>query len=218
MTLWAMREVWEIKNGSDLFDSFVLNNMLDRAALIDYLMLEYGEMTTLDSDCNAYRRRIETFFKTHKWNIDKLTESMYFKYDPIHNTQWHQNHTWNRDETIDMHQNVDNDWTEDGQTDETDTNYVSAYNDVESREGNIVDTEHHRDVIDIDYHKEGTDDTITDRQDVEDEGYVGDIIENGHKNNHTFQQLIEEERAQAQFNIYKWIGKHFCLECCIAIW
>ena len=56
MTLWAMREVWEIKNGNDLFDSFVLNNLLDRAALIDYLMLEYGEMTTVDSDCNAFRK------------------------------------------------------------------------------------------------------------------------------------------------------------------
>lgn len=219
MRLIEAVEIWRVVKGNDDFwDSFILNAQVDRATLVDYLMLEYGEMLTLDNSVEVFRRRVETFFKTHKWNIDKLAESLNFKYDPIHNTRWHKHETWDRDEAIDIHQNKDNDWTENGQTDETDTNYVSAFNDVESREGAIVDTEHHRDVIDIDYHKEGTDDTITDTHTTEDEGWVGDIDEEGHKNNHTFQELIEEERKQAQFNLYKWIGKHFCIECLVSIW
>lgn len=219
MTLIETVETWRIVHQTNSFwDSFILNNKLDRNALIDYLMLEYGDMVVLDDSIYTFRLRVETFFKTHKWNIDKLTESLDFEYDPIHNTKWHRHEKWDRDETIDVHQNRDNEWTENGHTDETDTNYVSAFNDPESREGSIVDTEHDRTVVDIDYHKDGTDDTITDTNTVENEGYVGDVDETGHKNNHTYQQLIEEERQQAQFNIYKWIARHFSTELLITIW
>lgn len=218
MTLWAVKELWEVQNDSGFWDSFILNEIVNKTALINYLMLEYGEMSTIDNDSRVFRHRVETFFQTHKWNIDKLAESLEFEYDPIHNSRWHEKEDWTRDENIDFTRVHDDDWTEDGRTDETDTNYVSAYNDTESREGNIIDVEHHRDVIDIDYDKKGTDDYTTDEDTSEHEEYHQTHDEWGHKQNNTFQQLIEEERQQAQFNIYKWIGKHFCLECLISIW
>lgn len=240
MTLWAITELWNIthSNNQDFWDSFVLNNIVDRQGLIDYLLLEFGDMTVIDDYSDVFRHRVENFFIVHKWNIDKLAESLMFEYDPIGNTRWHGqdwHHTdndettdWKRNETINTDKVEDNDWTESGHTDETDTNYVSAFNDPESREGSIVDTEHHRDTVDLTYNKEGTNDTVTDIDVTENETFhqfvdanedhSGTEDEWGHRNNHSFQQLIEEERKQAQFNIYKWIASHFCNELLVAVW
>lgn len=230
MTLRDIVDIWEMKHNGNFFDEITLHQLVDKDALVNYLMMEYQDMITIDSDSGMFHFRVVNFFKTHKWNIDKLAESLNFYYNPIGNVNYHLHNKWARDESIARDEDIDSekveddDWTETGHTDETDTNYVSAFNDVESREHNIVDSEHHRDVIDIDYNKQGTDDKTTmyhetqDEDTVEDEDYDGTVDKWGHDSPNSFQELIEEERQQAQFNIYKWIGKHFCLELLVSIW
>ena len=231
MTLRDIVDIWEMKNsGKKFFDAITLNAIVDKNALIDYLMFEYQDMITIDSNSGSFHERVIMFFKIHKWNIDKLAESLEFYYNPIGNVNYHLHNKWHRDETILRDEDIDSDkvededWTEQGHTDEQDVNLVSAFNDVPSTINNLIDTEHHRDVIDIDYTKQGTDDKETvyhetqDEDQVEDENYDGTIDKWGHDSPNSFQELIEEERQQAQFNIYKWIGKHFCLELLVSLW
>lgn len=220
MTLLDAIEIWKIRMNSDFWNDInvILHEKLDKEALYGYLMQEYGNMEILDTDSIFFHNRVITFFKIHKWNIDKLTESMYFDYDPIGNTVHHTHTTWERDEEI-LNEKIENDvWTEKGHTDEQDVHLISADNDIPADLDNLKDTEDFRDVIDVDYSKEGTDDKTTNTDQVEDENYDGTVDKWGHESPASFQELIEEERQQAQFNIYKWIGKHFCHELLVAIW
>lgn len=218
MTLRDIVDIWEMQNKGSFFDDVHVNALVDKSALIDYLMLEYQDMITIDSDSGMFHFRVVNFFKIHKWNIDKLAESLNFEYNPLGNVNYHLHNKWHRTEDIDTKKDEDEDWTEHGHTDEQDVNLVSAYNDVPSTINNLQDTEHHRDVIDIDYSKEGTDDKTTVYHEEQDENYDGTTDKWGHESPNSFQELIEEERKQAQFNIYKWIGKHFCLELLVSIW
>lgn len=134
------------------------------------------------------------------------------------------------------------DWDESGSSHEQDVNYVSAFNDQPSPTGeypnyHFVDTEHHRDTKDINYsktgneEKESTDDLtghdLTNIDDMQTEGIVqkevtdDDIHEDTDRygnDGHTYQSMIEEERKQAQFNIYKWIAYHFSMELLVCVW
>lgn len=219
MNLLDTIRLWDIKHPQEkFFDAIPLHEIVNKQWLADYLIQEYGAMWTVESDSELFHCRVVNFFRVHKWNIDKLAESLEFDYNPIWNHDKFKNEVWARDESIATDIYEDEDWTEKGHTDEQDVNLVSAYNDTPATLNNLADTEHHRDVIEIDYSKEGTDDKTTDKDQVEDEDYTGDIHEWGHDATDTYQELIEQERKQAQFNIYKWIGKHFCLEMLVAIW
>lgn len=91
MTLLNMIEIWEIHYpDKGFFDDITIttNNNLDKEALLDYLLLEYGNMTTIDDDSRIFHRRVKTFFKTHIWNIDKLMETLEYDYEPLRNTVW----------------------------------------------------------------------------------------------------------------------------------
>lgn len=331
MTFLEILEIWEIKNPEvDFFDGIELHSFIDRDALFDFLLLEYKDMQTVDSDSGLFRRRVKNFFKIHKWNIDKLADTLELKYHTLENVRTHQHILYDNDRTTDttstreltddetidrdivgkdvtdrdvkdkettekdydetqtidrdiketekigVKDNVDRDWTEKGTDSGTQVNFVSAYNDVPSPEGtppnvHYNDTEHHRDVENGEYSKSGTEDIIkdtnTDRTDnteddtsisktinddvtrndsmseditkntttaddtIRDETINEDIVKNetmaddihedidkfGHDGG-SYQSLIEEERKQAQFNIYKWIAKHFCRELLISLW
>lgn len=218
MTLLDMAEWYETVNGKSMWNDFVLTEKINRQALIDYLMDEYADMEVIDNNSKVYYRKINNFFLVHKWNIDKLAETLEFDYNPIWNSHHFEHEKWARDETINEDTYRDDDWTEHGTTHEQDVHGVSAYNDTQGTIESPIDTEDYRDVMDVNYSKEGTDDTTTDKDTVEDEDYTGDIEKWGHDPNKTYQELIEQEREQAQFNIYKWIASHFCNEMLIAIW
>lgn len=211
--------MWELNNPKGTFwNAIPLHELVIKDWLANYLIREYGDLWTVEENSETFHQAVINFFQVHKWNIDKLAESLDFDYNPIWNHDKYEHNKWGRDESIATDTYEDEDWTEHGHTDETDVNLVSAFNDVPSTLGALSDTEHHRDVIEIDYSKEGTDDKYTDRDQVEDEDFEGTIHKWGHDANMSYQQLIEEERAQAQFNIYKWIGNHFVNELLISIW
>lgn len=65
----------------------------------------------------------------------------------------------------------------------------------------------------------GTEDTVTsENANGKIDEDVAEHIERSGIQNNTYQSLIEAERKQAEFNIYKWIGRHFCKELLIAVW
>ena len=245
MTLQDSVQMWMIANPtkthSDWFDFIVdTNGLLDKNALWEYLYMEYIDMTVIDSNSGAFHERVKTFFDTHRWNIDKLVNTMNLEYDPLHDYEWHQKRRTDREQSVETignreqqdvyEENMVDVYENDGSTGGTDVHLISAFNDTESPIGTpsrYVDSEQYRDTHSATHEDQGTDDreiqgsrgikedTTKDEELVE--GIDDSIRREGLKNN-TFQDLIEQERRTAEFNIYKWIGKHFCLECCVAVW
>lgn len=266
MTLDSSVILWEYQNKSKYFQDIIIdtNQRLDKNALLDYLLYEFGSMRTVDTDSNTFHDRVRMFFDIHRWNIDKLSDSQNLDYDTLGNVDWKQVTDYDRsqdvhtseerdinvdelrtddtdvsrNETTDVDRNESINTKEKGSDNSTDTNYVSAFND------NDDDTKHHRDVHQGSYDKEidttdsettdtvdketvDTDETETINRktddDLETQQNLGELIDvtitkKGHDNNFSYQQLIEEERKQAEFNLYKWIGRHFCKELLIALW
>lgn len=261
MNLIEVMEMYKIQMNNpnaDIWGDVQVHHLIDKEAMINHILLEYGGMEIIEFDSRTYKLRIDNFFKIHKWNIDKLAESLNFYYNPIGNVNFHVHdkwtrdeqidNTWNRDEQIDFesdrtmnnnkHQTDDTRYHENGSSSGVDTNFVSAFNDIESRENNIVDTEHDRTTHSARYEKDGTENLTRDiredegegittgqtegeskvEQQIEDEGKDETIDKYGHEAGQSFQELIEEERQQAQFNIYHWIGNKFANECLVTVW
>jgi len=246
MTFFELINLWDIQNPTvDFWDGINIPESVNKDDLIDYLLYEYGDMEASDTNSGFFRNHVKNFFNIHKWNIEKLAKTLNFSYDPLADSKWHEKHKWEDDKTIKTESNrditdvttseetevMDDDWTENDKIDNTKTNYVSAYNDALTNDKRVEDTEHHRDTEHGTIDKVGTDDrnTITDettnqitdddlkKNEVTDDDILENTWHHGN-NNHTFQSLIKEEREQAQFNIYKWIGKHFSSELLICVW
>lgn len=285
MTFSNAVELWEYQHPENKFmDAFVLNAFMDKNELLDYLLYDYGNLLTVEIHSDSFHDMVDNFFRVHKWNIDKLADSMNFLYNPIDNTDWKQVQDYDRgqdfgsvtdrdlatDRDVDSDKDVSTDtgsttdrdinttrtegidstttWTENENSHETDMHNVSAFNDGNRNTPKSVDN------IDKIYSKQGHDTTNTDedertittddtiyKQDVktkegattaEDIKTEEDITKNektkeqidliitrkGHDGNVSYQSLIEEERKQAQFNLFKWIGNHFASELLICVW
>lgn len=278
-------ELWGMNHpGKKFLDDIPIHAFVDKDTLLDYLVLECGCMKTIEQMSELLHFRVKMFFATHKWNIDKLCESLQYEYEPLENYHGTEERIVQRDVEVDTVRDrdqtnesvtdrdqttdtsnkkdlVDNEhtektWSENGSNNETDVHFMSAYNDKESPEqigtdanGRPIykynDTEQYRDAIDASYDKEGRDGTqrdlvqnVTDTknekvaedtvindvlaEDIRDNEVTDeDIVETKNKSGNTgisYQSLIEEERRQAQFNIYKWIMNHWMREIVVAIW
>lgn len=308
MTLLEITEIWAIKHPSeDFWDGIELHKAISKEHLTDYLMYEFADMQTIDSDSGFFREHVRNFFHIHKWNIDKLGATLEFQYDPLENRRYNtyqidhdkkdtgfdsdknrteeevgtkdNKTTSDEDSTHDVKTTVEGkgtknntttseetkeeDWTEEGENSDTKVHFVSAYNDYESptAEDGYVDTEEWREISNGDYSKQGTDnehttgngtleenttdtetttvdegstkgvqgtlDEDTSRNETDHETFHSDEDMNdwqthdynkyGH-DDQSYQELVLEERRQAEFNLYKWIGKHFCRELLVTIW
>lgn len=237
MTFDNAVELWEYQNsGKKFMNDIVIHKDVSKDILLDYLLYDYGTFRTVETNSDSFHDEVVNFFKVHKWNIDKLADSMSLDYDTLGNVDWKQVQDYDRgedfDSITDRDVNVDRmedietnkHWDEKGSSDEEDKNFVSAYND-ENR-----DTPKSRDTIHKSYEQSGNDKTDVD--DDENISTAEDIVKNevtkenidviitkkGHDGNISYQSLIEEERKQAQFNLYKWIGNHFANELLICLW
>lgn len=249
MTLIEQMEIWKLQHDSEFWE-FDIHSAVDKDALIDFLLYEYGDMVTVDSNSGQFRNHIKNFFKIHKWNIDKLAETLILDYDPLENVRYHTHRKFDEEEATDTDfdltanekskgtEDVTNthemDWSENGTENREDVHLISAFNDIPSPMGNNYnDTEQYRDKSDMKYDKRGDKDDL----DVMDRDTTGNKDNTEHTeqnklrindthedkdmtghNSGSYQSLIEEERKQAQFNIYKWIGRHFCRELLIHVW
>lgn len=108
------------------------------------------------------------------------------------------NLTSTTDGTLDRHDVTGTDKTVDGSLDRDD----STARDLDTTEHESIQATEH----------EGREQATK-----EDEENHQTVFRHGMSGN-TFQNLTEEERRQAQFNIYKWIDRHFSRECVLPIW
>lgn len=234
MTLENSVAIWEIKHPNDsYFDAMTLNAAISRDNLFNWLMYEYGEMEVIDGDSGAFHDRMKYFFEIHDWNISKLVESTALTYDPIKDYGWKQDRRLDRDvattdnktTTGTKNGTASGEWEEERKSNGQDVNLVSAFNDLPATINSLKDTEHDRVVSETKQIADGTNSETTNETTSGKEDATGAVdedvtehIERTGTQGHSYQELIEEERKQAEFNIYKWIGRHFCKELLIAVW
>ena len=238
MTFSNAVELWTYQHQNNGFmDAFKVIKEVDKDTLLNYLLYNYGNLRIVETNTDAFHDMVDNFFKIHKWNIDKLAASLNFNYDPIGNTDWRQvqdydrgkqfNSDTDRDVNTDRTEDIAKDWGDRGTSNEVDVHSVSAYNDhTDSTKGRY--TPKHMDTIDKEYEDSGNENTGDDEniktaediltsQDTKEQIDVI-ITRKGHDGAVSYQSLIEEERKQAQFNLYKWIGNHFAQELLVCVW
>ena len=234
MTFLDMIELYNVKNGYELddmeklFQDITLDNRLDKQVLIGVLLDECGAMDCLYETTPTFKYFSDNFFKKYEWNIGKLVDTWEFEYDPLKN----RNLEWT--ETTQIEQNLD---TEEGNEEnrtktntgtqantgtvgsvysENETKTISAMNSSNYEPDNKTDTSGNNtrtdNLLRTDNLSEGINAT-NDRTKSEDLTWdeTDRHIESG-TNNIPFQDLIEKERKQAQFNIYNWIAKKYSKE------
>lgn len=230
-------ELWEMKNNKRFYEDWNIHPSINKETLLDYLLLNFDVLRTIDSHSETFHFHTINFFDIHKFNIDKLAETTLFTYEPLEDYTWHQvmNRDTTQDETTGTTQKVTDDatsstveqYSEDGTSNDMIANLVSAFNDIPSNPPNYQDTEHDRKLNNGSYDKNGdrsidfSSNEVTDLAKDEERDYtenVGEDITRHGNDKNTFQQLINEERAVAEFNIYKWIGRHFQRELLTGVW
>lgn len=186
MTLYDLLDLYAFQNDSSdltlLLQDYELDNRIDRETFNSVIIKDLGAMVPTTNTPAVFKFFLETFFKKWKYNISKELDSMYLSYNTIYNTDV----TKTRDELVDR----ETDSTDDGTVDNTTEVTTSAY-DVQTYQPRTKTTGD-TDTTDK-YHQDIT--ATLDR----------DEREYGHKPNHSFQELINEERELSEFNIYDWI-------------
>lgn len=230
MTLGNSVQLWEMKHpGIKYFDGMKINAEINVDSLFNWLMYEYSSMETSEGDSGTFHDKVKYFFEIHDWNITKLVESTLLEYDPITDYRWIQTREMTDDTdktenaTASKSDKRDNEWSEKVKFKGTQINLVSAFNDIPSTLDNLHDTEKDRTITKNTTDTSGnSNETGNDNTESNKVGTIGEVlnetIARTGVQGKTYQELIEEERRQAEFNIYKWIGKHFCKELLIAIW
>lgn len=224
-------ELWEIatqKNQLEYLNDCDINADVNIADLWDYLMFEYEDMGVIDSNSQRFHERVKNFFAIHKWNIDELVKTLNYTYEPLETNKWVKGEKTTEDNKRERGKEWDRKYAEQGSNSETDVNFVSAYNDDTSPKylgldgyGNPIfeynDEEHDRRTISKSYRLSGEEDGRENELTLDDKEKNQDT--NMHGNDGTpYQDLIDKQRSTSQFNIYKWIAKHFCKELLIAVW
>lgn len=222
MTFLDMIEMYNLKVGNDLddieslFEGAQIDERLDKHVLAGVLLDKCGAMNCIYETTATFKYFSDNFFKKYEWNITKLVDSVNLRYDPLKNKSV----TWT--ETTDIAQNLDTDETSDKDRErkntgtqgssytESETNTVSAMNSSNYEPDNKRDTTGSNTRTDNLNEKIDESNTRTKNEDLTwDE--TDEHIESGMVNG-TYQDLIEKERKQAQFNVYNWIADKYAKE------
>lgn len=222
MTYLDMIEIYNARNGNELdyIGSIIadadIDERLDRDVLAGVLLDKCGAMHCIYETTSTFKYFSDNFFKKYKWNIGKLIDSIELEYDPLKN----KNLTWT--ETTDIAQNLDTEETSDEDRErkntgtqgsvysENETNTVSAMNsstyEPDSKRdisGNNQRTDNLNEKIDATRIRNKGEELTWDETDVHTESGTVDTA---------YQDLIEKERRQAQFNVYNWIAEKYSKE------
>lgn len=208
-------ELWEMKNPSKSFlDDMVIHSEINRNGLLSYILEEYGTLITVNNDSETFHNHAETFFLVHEWTINRLVSTLLLNYNPIED--------YNK--TIDAKKDTKSNTTSSGSSNSStsststgkDVNFVSAFNQIPSNVEPFNDTESSRVASNGTSSSESESGTSTSSNNTS--GTTDHANEHGLVNGKSYQQLIKEEREQAKFNIYKYIGRIFADELLIGLW
>lgn len=186
MTFLDLLDLYAFQHDSSdcflMLQDYTLDSRIDREIFNKVLIKDLGGMVPTSNTPGVFKFLLETFFQKWKYGISKELDTMYLTYNTIYNVDIKKT----RDDVADR----DTDSTDIGTLDSTVEGTRSAYDasTYQPVQKTITDT----DTTDT-YHQDVA--ATLDR----------DETEVGHRPNHTFQELINEERELSEFNIYDWI-------------
>lgn len=198
----------ELNDITTMFQDIELDQRLNKNVLAGILLDECGAMRCLYETTDTFKYFSDNFFKKYSWNITKLVDSINFEYDPLKN----KNIEWT--ETTDIEQNLDtgeernkgNTGTQGNSYTAEEVNTISAMNSSNYEPDNKSNTSGSSTRTD-NLHEQITaskdEDLTWDETDTHVESGTNDMA---------YQDLIEKERKQAQFNVYNWIAKKYAHE------
>lgn len=231
MNLISLMEIYNltINDNSNLyaiFNDIVLDDRLNKKVLIREIIKECGAMQPLFGTTRTFKMFSDGFFELHYQQIVKLTDTLYFEYNPIWNKDGTITETITRELNEDINRGIDTTnnkvvaETENG--DNTDTGTInnngtvetvtSAFNEstYQPNSKDITDTTETRNLTENHTNNRNTTDKTTENVDDitnrgEDETTATKRIEQGNIGVTSTQSLIQEERLLHEFNIYQWI-------------
>ena len=208
MNLIDVLNLYAMMNDSDdltlMLQDYTLDRRLDREVMNRVIIRELGAMRPFVNDTKVFKFSLENFFNKWSYNIGKLIDTMYYEYDPISNKDMNKTvlETEHRESSADI-DNTDS-YTTNTDNVESGTNegQVSAY-DVSTYQPKDKTINNNRIDNDVTHSGETTSDI---QSDVDTEKNVTENVK-GKDGDSSYQELIEQERELAQFNIFEWIIK-----------
>lgn len=196
MNLIDVLDMYATLNNSDdltlMLQDYTLDSRLSRDVMNKVIIRELGAMRPFVNDTKVFKFSLENFFNKWNYNIGKLIDTMYYEYDPISNKSL--NRTLNEGEKRESSADIDN--TDTYTTNKDSEEKVSAYDSSTYQPKAKYDD-------DIEHSGETTSDI---QSTVDTEHHLGEKI-SGKDGDASYQELIEQERELAQFNIFDWIIK-----------
>lgn len=208
MNLIDVLNLYAMMNDSDdltlMLQDYTLDSRVNRDVLNRVIIRELGAMQPFVNDTTVLKFSIENFFNKWNYNIGKLIDTMYYEYDPIGNKNL--TRTLNESEHRESVADIDNTDTYTTNTDNTESGtvegQVSAY-DATTYQPKDKSITSNRIDNDVTHSGETTSDI---QSDVDTEHHLGENMV-GKDGDSSYQELIEQERELAQFNIFEWIIK-----------
>ena len=193
-----MLDFYAMLNHSDdmflMLQNYTLDSRIDREDMNKIIIKELGSCRPIVHDSTVFKFVLEEFFNKYNYNIGKLLDNMYLEYNPLNDKKMEtkENESEHRYSTGD----IDNTDTYKTETDADNKGNVSAYDSTtyQPKEQDVIDQE-------VNHSGETTSD-IESTVDT-DKGRVKS--EEGLSGNRSYQELIKQERKQAEFNIFNWI-------------
>ena len=203
--LLSIMSLYEYDN--NLFQGLQLPEGLNKEATINEILLQCAELEIVYSNIDIMKLAITTWSIANQYTWQKLYDTMVVEYNPI----------WNVDaditETLTGNENRDIDRTGSGSNNETinitDTEAVKGFN-------SNTWAESHKNT------KEGTDNTALSSKEVVNDDVARTETRTQRRTGNigvtTTQQMLEQERAIAEFNMISYIAQSFKQRFCLLIY
>lgn len=198
MNLIDMLDLYALENESnDLFlmlYDYTLDERITRDTLNRVIIKELGVCTPFVRNTTVFKFALEEFFNKYNYNIGKLLDTMYYDYNPIENKDLQR--TLNEKEDRHSVGDIDNTDRYTTDTDNTTEDTVSAYDSssYQPKEKTTIDQG-------VNHNGTTTSDIVSD---VDTQKHLGEHLK-GKDGETSYQELIQQERDLAEFNIFNWI-------------
>ena len=214
MNLLSLLEISKIVYGSEdlfyMFQDYALDERLDRDLLNKRILSALGTNVPLYTVCETFKVFLDCFFLDHSEQITKLVDTLYFEYNPIWNKDGTEKRTITTSRKVEHERESENaDTTKHTGTDTntdigTNTGSVSADNvstwQNDTRTATDSTNTRTANLTDATTGTSNESGTQTEAETVTDE-----FITQGNIGLTSTQQLINEQRALMEFDIYDWI-------------
>ena len=211
MNLIDLLDVYSAINDSDnmflLFNDYTLDERIDKDTMNTVIIKELGAMRPITTDPDMFKILLDAFFDKYNLNITRLVDTMYLEYNPLFTKDLQRN--INDSEHRHSIGDIDNTDQYDTNNDTTVEGQVSAYDsqNYQPKDKNITDSDTHH-----------TGETTSDIESTVDSSkHTGDHVY-GKDGDSSYQNLIEQERKVAQFNIFNWIVQQMRRELFILVY